>query len=170
MKTIIQAVSILSATAAAKDYYYTGEIAGSTTATGTIAVKISYTTAESYSFTTYHKYQFLDGAKFTGTNGQIAEMFSCLWPSECTVHRVSPKSDLSDYILDTEIYIMPDGVTKPIAGWYTDQDARFSTSSIANQWTVAFAATTQGANQSIQKTRAFEEAPVETAFIEPTKW
>jgi len=71
----------------------------------------------------------------------MAEMFSCLWPSECTLHRVTPTSDLSDYMVDTEVYTMPESVSKPIANWYTDQDARFSTLAVANLWTVAYGAT-----------------------------
>ena len=108
--------------------------------------------------------------KFTGATGEMAEMFSCLWPSECTLHRVTPNSDLTEYIVDTEIYTEPASVSKPISGWYIDQDARFSTNAVANLWEVAYASTTVGAKQTVSKTRAFEESPVDQIFVEPTKF
>ena len=117
---MLKTVTFLSATAAATDYYYSGNIGQSATASGAIAFKISYTAQENYTFTTYHDFQFMMEEKFTGATGEMAEMFSCLWPSECTLHRVTPNSDLTEYIVDTEIYTEPASVSKPISGWYID--------------------------------------------------
>ena len=84
------------------------------------------------------------GKKFTGATGQMAEIFSCLWPSECVVHRVTPNSDLSEYILDTEVYIEPDNASKPVGDWFTSNSMRFSKEATANLWTVAYASTSYG--------------------------
>ena len=37
-------------------------------------------------------------------------------------------------------------------------------------WEVAYASTTVGAKQTVSKTRAFEESPVDQIFVEPTKF
>ena len=97
-------------------------------------------------------------------------MFSCFFPSECVVHRITPNADLTDYITDTEVYEMPTGVTKPYTSWFTDQNARFSTLALQNSWQITYASTTFEHTQYVLKFRSYEETPVDTLLISPTSF
>ena len=146
MKTGMQAFALLASTAAAATttttYKYGAAAGQSAVAKGHVTYGVTYTTAENYEFYVNHKFEFIGDNKFKGKDGEYAEMFSCFFPSECIVHRVTPNADLTDYITDTEVYEAPKSVKKPYDGWYTATNARFSTSAVANQWTVTYASTT----------------------------
>mmetsp|Transcript_550 Transcript_550/g.696 ORF Transcript_550/g.696 Transcript_550/m.696 type:complete len:261 (+) Transcript_550:29-811(+) len=169
MKNLL-ATAILASSAAAQSYTYGGNVVASSVAKGNIIYSISYTTKSDYSFSVAHTFEFLSTGKFTGTKGEVAEMMSCFFASECTVHRVTPDADLNDYILDTEVYEEPTAVPKPYTGWYTNQNDRFSTLAVANTWTITYASVTKGATQTTLKNRSYEETPVDILNIAPEKW
>ena len=144
MKTFLQSLALLatSASAATTTHIYAAEAGSSAVAKGHVTYGVTYTTKENYEFWVYHQWDFIGDNKFTGADGEYAEMFSCFFPSECIVHRVTPNSDLTDYIVDTEVYEEPTAVKKPYTGWYTGTNARFSTAAVANTWSVTYASST----------------------------
>ena len=144
MKTGMQAFALLASTAAAATttHVYGAAAGQSAVAKGHVTYGVSYTTAENYEFYVHHKFDFIADNKFKGNDGEYVEMFSCFFPSECIVHRITPNADLTDYITDVEVYVEPTSVKKPYTNWFTAQNARFSTSAIANDWSIAYASTT----------------------------